>query len=243
MCARQAVVVGMSLFLLTGYSGCHAVSSAWWKSNNPAAANDLHEARKTSLAATSTTGPSIFNSLTNGLLLIPRGLAQAIGSFLPLRGLASLAADMGIPGADALLSFLTPRHHQPNDHRPSPRMMPSARRSGTSFDSSGTHKQHVSRTTDTDSNTFYYSPYLAELQSAMGAAHGDRECLLKLACLSGKRLSALSGASAVAILLASTTDFMPEAVREPYQAMKNSVMYSDDCSQYVCSKANPHQDL
>ena len=73
------------------------------------------------------------------------------------------------------------------------------------------------RTTDTDSNTFYYSPYLAELQSAMGAAHGDRECLLKLACLSGKRLSALSGASAVAILLASTTDFMPEAVREPYQ--------------------------
>jgi len=220
MCVRQVVVFGMSLFLLTGYSGCHAVSSAWWKSNNPAAANDLHEARKTSLATTSTTEPSIFN-----------------------RGLASLAADMGIPGADALLSFLTPRHHQPNDHRPSPRMMPSARRSGTSFDSSGTHKQHVSRTADSDPNTFYYSPYLAELQSAMGAAHGDRECLLKLACLSGKRLSALSGASAVAILLASTTDFMPEAVREPYQAMKNSVMYSDDCSQYVCSKANPHQDL
>ena len=73
------------------------------------------------------------------------------------------------------------------------------------------------RTADSDSNTFYYSPYLAELQSAIGAAHGDRECLLKLACLSGKRLSALSGASAVAILLASTTDFMPEAVREPYQ--------------------------
>merc|ERR1712029_451342 len=116
-----------------------------------------------------------------------------------------------------------------------PRLMAAQRRSGlfSSFASSSASGTGTSKRLHKQQ---YHSPLLVEINSIVGAAHGERGCLLKFACLSGKRLSALSGASAAAILLAVATDLMPEGVREPYTAMKNSVMYSDDCSQYTCSK-------
>merc|ERR1719356_2403143 len=157
-----------------------------------------------------------------------------MGTILPLRGFASFAADLGIPGAATMLDILTPKM---------PRHINDKSQLTKAFNHRSRQGRQEAFKSQRRTSTIGYSPFRPEIHSLMGVAHGDRECMLKLACLSGKRLSSLSGASAVAILLASTTDFMPEAVREPYQAMKNSVMYSDDCSQYVCSKANPHQDL
>ena len=163
--------------------------------------------------------PSFFQRFTNGISNAAAGLFQAVGSFLPLRGIASLAADIGIPGAATLLHFLTPRSALP-------RIAASSRPIN--------HRSTLGRSNAQAPKGF--SPFRAEIQSIVGAAHGEQDCVLKLACLSGKRLSALSGASAMAIMLAVATDMMPHQLRDPYIAMKNSVMYSDDCSQYVCAR-------
>merc|ERR1712020_55437 len=91
------------------------------------------------------------------------------------------------------------------------------------------------------SSTIGYSAFRPELHSFMDAAHGDRECMLKLACLSGKRLSSVSGASAVAIMMSTASNMLPKSIRGPYSALKNSVLYSDDCSQYICAADNTHE--
>jgi len=59
---------------------------------------------------------------------------------------------------------------------------------------------------------------------------------MKLACLSGRRLSAVKGASAVTMILATVAGVMPEGLQEPYQALKNSIMYTDDCQQVLYVK-------
>ena len=46
---------------------------------------------------------------------------------------------------------------------------------------------------------------------------GEQGCLLKLACLSGKRAASVTGATTAAMLLSSAHSMMPEAVKEPYQ--------------------------
>lgn len=143
---------------------------------------------------------------------------------------------MGLPGAAYLLEILTPR---------SGAMLGSYRTSvgrETGVDNGGenavpTVEAGPARSgITTRSDVVAYSPFKAEIQSIVGAVHGHRDCLLKLACLTGKRLSALSGASAATIMLSTATDVMPEAMKGPFSALRNSVMYSDDCSQYVCSK-------
>ena len=53
--------------------------------------------------------------------------------------------------------------------------------------------------------------------STVGAFMGEQGCLLKLACLSGKRAASVTGATTAAMLLSSAHSMMPEAVKEPYQ--------------------------
>lgn len=164
--------------------------------------------------------PTLLDRISNSFSNMAAGLFHAVGNFLPLRGIASLAADIGVPGAATLIQFLTPR-------TPSPNRLTSL----TAEQRPLNHRSSQGRKTGKG-----YSPFRAEIQSVIGAAHGERGCMLKLACLSGKRLSSLSGASAVAIMMAAATDMMPHGLRDPYTAMKNSVMYSDDCSQYTCTR-------
>jgi hypothetical protein len=51
----------------------------------------------------------------------------------------------------------------------------------------------------------------------MGTMFGEKQCLMKLACLSGKRLSAVKGASAVTMILSTVAGVMPDALHDPYQ--------------------------
>ena len=46
----------------------------------------------------------IFSGLSSGL----RGAVHLVGSFVPLRGVASFMADIGVPGAITILELLTP---------------------------------------------------------------------------------------------------------------------------------------
>ena len=46
---------------------------------------------------------------------------------------------------------------------------------------------------------------------------GEQGCLLKLACLSGKRAASVTGATTAAMLLSATHSMMPEVIKEPYQ--------------------------
>jgi len=70
----------------------------------------------------------------------------------------------------------------------------------------------------------------------MGAMYGEKQCMLKLACLSGKRLSTIRGASALTMFLSTVAGEMPDGLQDPYTALRNSIMYTDDCSQYACNK-------
>ena len=79
--------------------------------------------------------------------------------------------------------------------------------------------------------------YREEVSSIMGTMFGEKQCLMKLACLSGKRLSAVKGASALTMVLSTVAGVMPEALQDPYQALRNSIMYTDDCQQSQCSEA------
>ena len=48
--------------------------------------------------------PRLFSGLSSGI----RGAVHLVGSFVPLRGIASFMADIGVPGAITLLELLTP---------------------------------------------------------------------------------------------------------------------------------------
>lgn len=176
---------------------------------------------------------SIYQRLTNNMKSMGSNVLQTMGSFLPLRGLATFASDLGIPGAAAIIDILTPKTPRPLIDRSS-RAFNHRSRQG---------REQASVTSQRRSLSAGYSQYRPEIHYLMGAAHGDRECMLKLACLSGKRLSSVSGASAVAILMSTATSVLPKSIREPYSALKNSVLYSDDCSQYICATDNTHEDL
>jgi hypothetical protein len=81
-----------------------------------------------------------------------------------------------------------------------------------------------------------------EVSSLMGSVYGEKECVKKLACLSGKRLSNIRGSWAITVGLTSVAGMMPESLQDPYNALKNSIMYTDDCSQYQC-REEPNTDL
>jgi len=73
-----------------------------------------------------------------------------------------------------------------------------------------------------------------EVSSLVGTMYGEKECMKKLACLSGKRLSNIRGTWAITVGLTTMGGMMPESLQDPYNALKNSIMYTDDCSQYQC---------
>lgn len=52
----------------------------------------------------------------------------------------------------------------------------------------------------------------------VGAAMGEQDCLLRLACLSGKHAASVSGATTLTMLLSTAYSVMPEGMKEPYQA-------------------------
>lgn len=179
---------------------------------------------------------SIFQRFSGKMTSIASNVLHTVGTFLPLRGLASFAADLGIPGAATIMEILTPK---------TPRLLlnKSSVSSQAFHHRSNKGREQASRSSQRRSSSVGYSHFRPEIHSLMGAAHGDRECMLKFACLSGKRLSSFSGASAVAILMSTATDILPNSIREPYNALKNSVMYSNDCSQYICANDMTHEDL
>jgi len=190
-----------------------------------------------SIASKPRTELSIIEKMKNNIKSMGSTMLHTMGSFLPLRGLASFAADLGIPGAATIMDILTPKTQVQLLHR--------TRGLSTAFNHRSRHGREKAseRRSQRRSANVGYSQYRPEIHSLFGAAHGDRECMLKLACLSGKRLSSMSGASAVAILMSTATNMLPKSVREPYSALKNSVLYSDDCSQYVCATDNSNNSL
>eukprot|EP00094_Tigriopus_californicus_P009033 TCALIF_08707-PA protein Name:"Protein of unknown function" AED:0.32 eAED:0.35 QI:0/-1/0/1/-1/1/1/0/205 len=138
-----------------------------------------------------------------------------VGSIVPLRGMASFAADIGLPGAQSLKELLTPRHAHSLDQleidRADERYFESTPRS--------------------------YTPYKAEMSSLVGAILGEDQCLLKLACLSGKHVNSLSGATTLTMVLSAASGYLPNSVQTPYLALKESVMYTTNCHQYSCAAA------
>jgi len=207
----------LTIFVLINSGSVNSGALERWRGGIPAIFS-----RPLALARPPPPPPTWLDRISNSFSNMAAGLFHAVGNFLPLRGIASLAADIGVPGAATLIQFLTPR-------------TPSARRLTSSTEPRPlNHRSSQGRKPGSDGKG--YSPFRPEIQSIIGAAHGERGCMLKLACLSGKRLSSLSGASAVAIMMAAATNMMPHGIRDPYTAMKNSVMYSDDCSQYTCTR-------
>nr|XP_040578997.1 uncharacterized protein LOC121127644 isoform X1 [Lepeophtheirus salmonis] len=130
-----------------------------------------------------------------------------IGGVVPLRGIASVAADIGIPGALTLQHYLTPS------------------KAMTRSDGS----------TTTDSIKRQYIQAKKTLTTALLGVLGYRGCLLKAACYCGKRLSAsVTGATAITLLLSTISNQLPESITDVYTTLRNSIFYSDDCEQYDC---------
>ena len=132
-----------------------------------------------------------------------------VGSFLPLRGLATIAKDLGIPYADSILTALTPV--RPQDDHPIVSTTKSERRS---------------------SSTFY--SLREEMSSAVGTLLGKGQCQKRLACLGGRHLSHVNGASSIALMVSTASKFLPHDLQDPLSTLKDSIMYSEDCQQYEC---------
>ena len=129
------------------------------------------------------------------------GALHLVGSVFPLRGMATVAKDMGLPYAEALQQALTP-------------------------DSTPTSSQ--------DDNDQILS-FRDELSSAIGTLIGKSQCNKRLACLSGRHLSHINGASSIALMVSSASHLLPDNFREPLSTLKDSIMYSDNCEQYQCN--------
>ena len=72
------------------------------------------------------------------------------------------------------------------------------------------------------------------MSSAVGALLGNENCKKRLACLSGRHLSHIDGASSIALLVTSAKFYLPDDMKDHLTAIHNSIMYSDDCDQYLC---------
>ena len=131
-----------------------------------------------------------------------------VGSFLPLRGMATVAKDLGIPYADSILTALTPVKSQP-DHHPIVATAKSQRRSD-------------------------FNSLREEMSSAVGTLLGKGQCQKRLACLGGRHLSHVNGASSIALMISTASNFLPSDFQEPLSTLKDAIMYSEDCLQYEC---------
>ena len=151
------------------------------------------------------------------------GSLHLVGSILPLRGLATIAKDLGIPYAETVLAALTPTKKSFNRFF-SPKTTTSVATS-----------QRRSDTADIQDNAGdKYVTLRDEMSSAVGALLGKSDCQKRLACLGGRHLSHVNGASSLALFASSASSFLPEEFREPLSIIKDSIMYSDNCEQYEC---------
>ena len=165
-----------------------------------------------------------------------------VGNYVPIRGVASVAADLGFPGGEYVMDALTPSSNplaatqkSKASENPEPRHPTSIKPRVSAWARAGIYQEEHPETA-----TQSPPSYREEVSSLMGTMFGERQCLMKLACLSGRRLSAVRGASAVTMILSTVAGVMPESLQEPYQALKNSIMYTDECQQYQChDQSNP----
>ena len=119
------------------------------------------------------------NFVTGGLHLV--------GSILPLRGLATIAKDLGFPHADSILDALTPTKRIPS-------------RVNTRFfdiTSAPTSQRRSDTVKVPDNAGDKYVSLRDEMSSAVGALLGKNDCQKRLACLSGRHLSKIDGASSL----------------------------------------------
>ena len=164
---------------------------------------------------------SLYNEFWNKFNNLVSGTLHFVGSFLPLRGLATIAKDIGIPYADNLLHALTPSKQNWNFVSPDFSVARSSQRRSDNLD-------HLNKIEDK------YVSMRDELSSAVGAAFGNEQCKKRLACLSGRHLSHVNGASSIALLVNSASSLLPDDFREPLSIVKDSILYSDNCDQYEC---------
>lgn len=158
---------------------------------------------------------SIFSAFWTKMDDFMSGALHLIGSILPIRGLATIGKDLGFPYADNILAALTPTTDRFTASFSQPHV--SQRRMDTAFRQEET-----------------YTSMRDELSSAIGALLGKGQCQKRLACLSGRHLSHINGASSVALLASTASSFLPEDFHEPLSIIKDSIMYTDKCDQYVC---------
>ncbi len=188
--------------------------------------------------------PSMFQNIWSNLGQAATGLIHLVGTVIPLRGIASVAADLGIPWAEAALEVLTPRHTS------------TTTTTSTTAKPTRTRQSRIDRSDnipllpDDDDDEHHYdsheqkrvdhggfSSYREEMSSAVGAVLGDKECWKKLACLSARRLEEnVNGGSVMALMAAPAQRLLPEGLQEPYLVFRDSILYSKNCNTYKCGK-------
>lgn len=151
-------------------------------------------------------------------------------------------ADLGIPGGDFVMEALTPSSTpaavpQASDFKSTVFNDPEPRQPNSAAINPRFAAWARSDTAPDQESPPTPPSYREEVSSLMGSMFGEKQCLMKLACLSGKRLSAVKGASALTMVLSTVAGVMPEALHDPYWALRNSIMYTDDCQQYLCNES------
>jgi hypothetical protein len=172
--------------------------------------------------------PSFMDKFWDQMGSVMTGALHLIGSIVPLRGLATIAKDIGIPGADYAMDALTPVQSRP---RPISVAKDRIDRRSDNFGYDGPGP-------DTILDDEEYTSYREEMSSVVGTMMGDKKCMKKLACLGGRRLASIDGGSSVALLASTASSLLPEGIqetlRDPLSAMRDSIMYSNGCHQYEC---------
>jgi len=121
--------------------------------------------------------------------------------------LASMAGDMGVPGASAVSAYLSP-----------PTLTDWVREGLANLQ---THRAGVAE-------------YRHELEQFLLAVSGHEQCAQLLACTAAAHAARLPGAGAWAFLLGSQTSHLPQYIVNLVDVFRLSVMLGDDCSQYRC---------
>ena len=169
----------------------------------------------TSLQLYSTSDLGMLTHLTWTATSMMSEAVHLIGRMVPLRGVASVAADLGLPGAKAILGILDNNNNNNN-------LMEFSDRIDAEVEANEGVEAEV-------------TSYKEEVKSLVGAMHGEQRCLEKLACLAGKRLYGVNGAASVTVLMAvAAADYLPDNVKSGYEAFKDAQLYSGSCEDYPC---------
>lgn len=170
---------------------------------------------------------SITDLFWNRVSNVVTGALHLVGSIIPLRGMATVAKDMGWPFADFVLEALTPT--KSTGH------LATALHS-TISDTGGKSQRRSDQTPvpEQPREGQFYVSFREEMSSAVGAAMGNDQCKKRLACLGGRHLAHINGASSIALLLSSAASYLPDNFKEPLSTLQDSIMYSHDCDQYAC---------